>query len=135
MGRHSGVIILNAPYTVSYIHYTRLMAQRDNGLDNRDQSFKQFFPYSDLKYAIRETTIFDFFFVIKTTKRNNEERKEGRCSGTSNSGQNCWTTERYRDANHPLLALSLLPVLRYIVARAKNLPRFLKLRGYKRSLS
>lgn len=99
--------------------------------------FQTIFPIFGFKIRNTRTDDFRFFFVIKTTKRNNEERKGGRCSGTSNSGQNCWTTERYRDANHPLLALSLcfLHLLRYIVARAKNLPRFLKLRGYKHSLS
>ena len=91
--------------------------------------FQTIFPIFGFKIRNTRTDDFRFFFVIKTT------RKGGRCSGTSNSGQNCWTTERYRDANHPLLTLSLLPVLRYIVARAKNLPRFLKLRGYKHSLS
>lgn len=78
MGRHSGVIILNAPYTVSYIHYTRLMAQRDNGLDNRDQSFKTIFPIIRIQNTQYENQRFSISFRYKNneTKQRGEKRRQ-----------------------------------------------------------
>lgn len=121
MGRHSGVIILNAPY--AYILLTLYTFNRSTR-----QSFKRFLPYSDPKYTTRTNDFRFFSFRNKQRNENNEARKRGRCSGTSNSGQNCWTRNRFDDARPSVIVTQITSSLlspscaRYIVVRAKNFP-------------
>ena len=68
MGRHSGVIILNAPCTISYIHYTRLII-----VSMRQLLFK----------TIQNENFRFFSFRLKRNKQRNETTRREKEAGVA----------------------------------------------------